>query len=353
MILHLGGGGAEYQLSAIAPALARRGHDVHVAYVYAGTGGGEWNGCTLHPLGAAKYDPRFYAGVLLLLQRLRPDVAQTWLTHLDIAGGACARLLRLPWVMSERSAAPCYTANTMDRIRVALGRRADRIIANSAGGAEYWTSMGVAPSRIDVVPNFVPLADIDAAPPLDDPRIAAGDELLVSVGRLNPEKNLELLVDALQLVLPSRPHVKFAFCGDGPLRAPLAERVRAAGLGGQVLFPGFVPNVASWLKRASAAVAVSLYEGHPNAVLEAMAAGVPVIVSEIPAFRAILGDESAAFVPLGDAGRVAAAIAAALDDRPSALRRAARAREGIAALSLDAVVARYEEIYSRVAGGSR
>ena len=349
MILQISGGGAERQLAAIAPALARRGHDVHVAYVYEGVGGVDWSGCTLHPLRSAKYDPRFYARLMLLLKRLRPDVVQTWLPHMDIAGGAAARLLGIPWVMSERSAAPAYPPSLLNRMRVAAGRRAAVIVANSRGGAEYWAACGVEPSRIEIVPNFVPVEEIAAAPPVSDPRIADGDELLVHVGRLAPEKNLEPLLDALGLVFAARPRAKFAFCGEGPLRAPLAERVRAAGIGSRILFPGYVPNVSSWLKRASAAVALSRFEGHPNAVLEAMAAGVPVIVSEIPAFRAILDDASAAFVPSDDAETIAAAILATLDDRSGALRRAARARQAVVSLPSADVVSRYEEIYRRVA----
>jgi glycosyltransferase involved in cell wall biosynthesis len=350
VILSLSGGGTERQVAALAADLVRRGHDVHVAYVHSGVNlkRFEGSGCRLHHLVTSiKYDPLVVARSASLMRRLRPDVVQTWLAHMDIVGGAAARLLRVPWVMAERSAALSYPPTLLHRVRVAAGRRADRIVANSPGGAEYWTANGVDLSRLEVIPNSVKLWEIESAGPLDDARIGAGDELVLHVGRLSPEKNLGMLFNALPEVFSARPRAKLVLCGDGPLGERLAAQVSAAGLGGRVVFAGFVPNVGSWLKRASAVVSVSPCEGHPNAVLEAMAAAVPVVVSDIPAHRSMLDDDSAWFVANG-ARAIASGIIGALDARPRALQRAARARERVAALSPEATVTRYEDVYRRV-----
>src|SRR5262249_32837198 len=152
-----------------------------------------------------------------MLRRLRPDLVHTWLVHMDIVGGVASRLLRLPWVMSERSAALGYPPVRINRVRIAAARHSDRIIANSEGGAEYWKDNGVSAERIEIVPNFVPLAEIEATTPLDDARIAPQDELLVHVGRLSPEKNPHLLIDALGPLFRAHPRARFAFCGDGAL----------------------------------------------------------------------------------------------------------------------------------------
>ncbi len=282
------------------------------------------------------------------MRRLRPDVVQTWLAHMDIVGGAAARLLRVPWVMAERSAALSYPPTLLYRVRVAAGRRADRIVANSPGGAEYWRANGVDPARIDIVSNFVSSTDIASADPLGDARLAGEDELVLHVGRLSPEKNLWTLLNALPEVFSARPRAKLVLCGDGPLGERLAAQVSAAGLDGRVVLAGFVPNVGSWLKRASAVVSVSPCEGHPNAVLEAMAAGVPVVVSDIPAHRSMLDPASAWFVPANDSRAIASGIVGTLEDRPAALLRAARARQGVASLSLEATATRYEDVYRRV-----
>jgi len=249
--------------------------------------------------------------------------------------------------MSERSAALSYPPTLLNRARVAAGKRADMIVPNSNGGAEYWIACGADPARIEIVPNFVPFGEIEATPPVDDPRLAADDELIVHVGRLSFEKNLHFLVAALQHVFHSRPRARFAFCGEGSLRASLSGQVEALGLGDRVIFAGFVPNVASWLKRARVSVAVSRCEGHPNAVLESIAAGVPIVVSDIPAYRAILGDAAALFVAEDDPQSIAAAMIRTLEDRAAAGDRAANARSALATQPLEATAARYEAVYQR------
>lgn len=351
VILSLTGGGAERQLASIGPELAQRGHDVHVAFVYGGVNADRLSAsrCTIHQLSVSgKRDPRILTRFVSLMRRLRPDVIHTWLAHMDVVGGITARLLRVPWVMSERSAALNYPRSLLHNVRIALGKGADLIVPNSAGGVEYWISHGVDPTRIEIVPNFVPLEEVESADVLRDSRIAESDELVLYVGRLSPEKNLNALIDAMQHVCRQRPSAKLAICGEGPLLSDLTARARAAGLEERIVFAGFVPNVAPWLKRSRAVAAVSLFEGHPNAVLEAMAAGVPVVVSDIPAYRSILDDDSASFVPVADPLEIAAAIVRTLDNRRSADERAALAKEGVRSLSLESAVTRYEEIYRRV-----
>jgi glycosyltransferase involved in cell wall biosynthesis len=225
------------------------------------------------------------------------------------------------------------------------------IVANSPGGAEYWEARGVPSSRIEVIPNFVPREEIESAPVLQDARVAAEDDLVLHVGRLSPDKNLPMLIAAMGDVCRDRPQAKLALCGEGPLLDTLVAQVRAARLGDRIVFAGFVPNVPSWLKRARAVIAVSECEGHPNAVLEAMAAGVPVVVSDIPAYRHILDDSSACFTPGNDSGRIAAAIEHTLEHRRAALERAARARTSVTSLTLRTTVTRYESVYQALIVG--
>jgi glycosyltransferase involved in cell wall biosynthesis len=286
---------------------------------------------------------------MFLARRVRPDVIHTWLTYMDILGGLSAKLLRIPWVMSERSGAEMYRPAVLNRLRAALGRHAHLIAANSTGGAGYWTDLGVPPVRVVVIPNFVPLGEFDSAPILQDPRISEDEELVLHVGRLSSEKNPQLVIAAFREVCRERPRAKLAFCGEGPLLDRLKAQVHEAGLDERVIFAGFVPRVASWIKRAGVVVAVSTFEGHPNAALEAMAARVPLVVSNIPSYRAILDDCSASFVSPNEPRAIAAAIVDALQDRNrQASDRAARARLTVEHLSLDSMVQQYEGLYQRV-----
>ena len=72
--------------------------------------------------------------VVSLTRHLQPDVVHTWLAHMDIIGGSAARLVRVPWVMSERSAELSYPRSAISTIRRTIGKSADLIVANSAGG---------------------------------------------------------------------------------------------------------------------------------------------------------------------------------------------------------------------------
>jgi glycosyltransferase involved in cell wall biosynthesis len=350
LILSLTGGGAERQLSYLAASLAAAGHDTHVGFVFPGVNAERLakTGCSLHELRAARaWHPLLAAEAAALLRRVKPDVVQTWLTHMDVVSGAAAFLLGIPWVMSERSSRDYYPPTLLNRARRAAGHRATMIVPNSGGGAEHWISSGADPSRIEVVPNFVPVREIEAAPAVDDERLADGDELILHLGRLSPEKNVGVLAHVLQIVVAKRPRARLVFCGEGPLRDGLASQFAARGLLGRVVFAGFVADVASWLKRASVALTVSPCEGRPNALLEAIAAGVPLIVSDIPAHRAVLPADAACFTAGGDPKAIAAAVVHALSDPEAAGRRALRARAALADHSLEEIRDAYLRIYAR------
>ncbi|MEA2336252.1 MAG: hypothetical protein QOE82_259 [Thermoanaerobaculia bacterium] len=353
LILSLRGGGAERQLAYLAPELAWRGHDVHVAFVYDGVNSEPLQTtCGLHPLrSSAKYHLALPIRLAALVRKLRPDLLQTWLTHMDVLGGTIAKFTGVPWLITERSSALMYPPTLLNRVRETIGRRADRIVSNSRGGADYWLGHGVENSRLEVIPNFVPAAELESAEAIDDPRIDEGDEIVLHVGRLSPEKNVGMVIEAMEAVCRVRPRARLVVCGDGPLLADLQRR--AANLGDRVIFAGFVPNVSSWLKRAAVVVAVSLFEGHPNAVLESAVAGVPVVVSDIPAYRSVLAGDAAEFVPCGDAAAIAAAIVRTLEDRPAASERVTRARATVAALSPENLASRYEAAYASAIAHAR
>src|SRR6476659_1354010 len=101
-------------MTALSTALTRRGHDIHVAFVYPGVHSEALAsaGCQLHRLPAtAWWHPSLLPTFIGMVRRVKPDVLHTWLPYMDVVGGASARLLRVPWVMSERSAAPCYPSS--------------------------------------------------------------------------------------------------------------------------------------------------------------------------------------------------------------------------------------------------
>jgi glycosyltransferase involved in cell wall biosynthesis len=353
-ILHcipsLAGGGAERQIASLAEGFVRKGDAVFVAALYDGVRREALarSGVVVEMIeGSGNNDPRIVWRLFQLMKRLRPDVVQTWLQQMDVMAGAAAILAGIPWVLSERSSALAYVRTSLkERLRRAFARRASAIVANSNAGLEYWRD--VAPQRIlrATVRNAVPVHDIDAALPAD---IATGKALILFVGRLNREKNVPTLLAAFARVAAHTDAV-LAICGDGPDAEELRKQIDALGIADRVLLPGYVADVWRWMHRADVFVSVSFFEGNPNATLEAAAAGVPLVVSDVPAHREFLGDDAALFVDPYSIGDVADAIVGTLADRGAAASRAARAREVVCRWSVDAAVAQYDAVYRHAAG---
>jgi glycosyltransferase involved in cell wall biosynthesis len=118
--------------------------------------------------------------------------------------------------------------------------------------------------------------------------------------------------------------------------------------GGRLRITGYSPRLWGLMKRAAAFVSPSLFEGSPNVVLEAMAAGVPLVVSDIPEHREILDEQGAVFVNPRSPDEVAGAIVNVLDQPAAAATRVAAARRRVEQFGLRRVAQRYTEVYRDV-----
>lgn len=345
----MGGGGAERQLSYLAAAVARHGVETHVALLRGGPNllRLESTGAKVHLLGlSSNYDPRIVSRLRALIRRVRPDVVQSWLPQMDILTSFAMRGLRTPWVMGERTSADAFRGTWQQRLRIVTASRATAIVANSAGGARFWSKK----PNVRVIPNALPIGEIDAAKAATDVPLPSQARLVVAAGRCVPEKNQQVLIDAIA-ELPK--DVFLAICGDGPLLEETRQRAVKKEVGDRVLFPGYVSAIWSWMKRADLFASVGWYEGHPNAVLEAMAARTPVVVSDIEAHRSVATEREALFANPADARDLAAAIAKALDDRAATAMRVESARRRAEEFSVEAFGEAYVRLYRELTEGQR
>lgn len=359
LIPTFGRGGAERQLGYLALALKRLGLEVHVGYVKGGPGlrrivEGDIQNHRLGELG--NHDARLAWRVIRLIRTVRPNVVQTWLTQMDILGGAAALWQGIPFLLTERTSAEFYSQGVKNRIRVALGRRAAAVVANSNGGLEYWKSAGSSGSQIQrVIPNSIPFDEIDEAGPIDVGEVAEVpfDHLVLFAGRMIAIKNVDTLIAAFAMVLNWRRDAVGVLIGDGPLSGTVVETIRRAELSARLRVLPFSDRIFAWLKRASLFVSVSSFEGNPNTVLEAAACGCPLVVSDISAHREFLDDGSARFVRGQSAEDVAAGIVDTLENREAARARAEVARQRVANRTALAVAEQYLDLYREVCNKER
>lgn len=354
----LGGGGAERQIVLLARELSRLKVDAHIAYMNDGPNSdrARESGACIHRLKVrGNHSPRALFGLLdLINRRIRPTVVQTWLLHADVFGGLAAKLTRVPWVLSERASHLAYLDGWKNAIRRNLGRHAETIVANSEAGLRYWRDVGYRGTGV-VIRNIIEGADQPSPTNESSQTSGAVDtEAVLVVGRLAEQKNPAAVLEVLERVFLVRANAQAYFLGVGPLENRLKEHVAASStLRGRVHFLGFVQEVEPWFRSARVCFSLSRFEGTPNAVLEAMRYGCPLVVSDIPEHLELLDSTSAWIAPLNDLGGAAALLTAALSDPVEARRRSVCASARLSRFNANSIAHQYVELYSQLDRGNR
>lgn len=143
---------------------------------------------------------------------------------------------------------------------------------------------------------------------------------IISLGRLHPSKGYDVLIEAMRSVVASYPSARLKVFGKGPEHAALERQCRAAGLEGRVQLPGFTDLSSAWVASADLYVCASRFEGLSNAMLEALALGVPVVATDCPsAVREVLTPSGAGgvLVSTDDAAQLAHGLLRAVDELES------------------------------------
>lgn len=207
----------------------------------------------------------------------------------------------------------------------AILRASDAAVAVSGAVADHVRTLGAAPDPTVVVPNGV---DPETFRPPEGGRDPSGPPRVLFVGRLVRNKGPQVLVDALPAALDGHPDATVRVVGTGPMRERLIRRVERLGLADRVAFPGFVGSVAAEMRAADVFCRPSRSEGLPLTLLEAMASGLPPVVTPVAGVPEVVTDgETGRLVPPDDPGAVADALGDLLADadRRRRLGTAARA----------------------------
>ncbi len=360
--------GAERQALAQGLELVRRGHTVHVvtqAVPGYPVDEEDYQGVLIHRcVRTSKRGPlfalSFVAGVVHALRKLhgRIDVVHTHQAFWEAVATGLARpwLPGIPTLVQPASAGYYGEADELRRTRGAalLRRIIVRNTALSAISAEIerqWRELGFPRERIVRMASGVDTKHFHPGPSSVASHLLQGPRVIFT-GRLHPQKNVPLLLDAWSLVVRKVP-ASLILVGPGSDRQVLTERARELGIADRVQFAGAVADPADYLRAADVFVLPSVAEGMSNSLLEAMATALPCVVSGIGGNSDLVAD--------GVTGRLvadarpeawAATLLELLGDPEHARSLGSAARQRTTdQFSLEAVVDRYEALYHAMRNG--
>jgi glycosyltransferase involved in cell wall biosynthesis len=275
-------------------------------------------------VGLTQDTPRLWSAVREIAGHLEQFGADVLCCHgykANLLGRMAARRRKIPAVAVARGwTGESFKVRLYERLDRFHLRWMDHVVCVSEAQAARVRRAGVRANRISVIYNA-----IDPARFLEpDTRYRAKlmryfrqprTHLIGAAGRLSPEKGFEVLVRAAEHVLREQPSVGFVLFGEGPERANLQKQINAAGLGQSFILAGFRADLDRFLPHFDLMVLPSYTEGLPNVVLEAFAAGVPVVATAVGGTPEVIEEGVSGYlVPAGDDAMMAERIGDALDN---------------------------------------
>ena len=350
--------GAEKQLSLLACGLKQQ--TIWDLDVVALTRGGpfqqvlEANGVPVTILNKrGKIDPFCWRKLRAHLKSRQPDLLHTWMFTANAYGRlAAGRKPAFRTLVSERcvDSWKSHWQRQLDRRLIA---RTDRLLANSEPVAEFYRELGYPEKMISVIPNGVEVKPRDEAlrkKLLAEWKLPVDARIVGYVGRLAPQKRVRDLIWAFQLFRQLTDNVYFVIAGDGPARDDLQEFAAQARCDHLIRFVGHRAEGAELMNAFDQFWLASDFEGMPNSLMEALAAGVPSIASDIPANRQLIAPgETGELFPVGDSLALAQLADRLLSDTARAAAMSERAvRQMSDEFSIPAMIDRHQALYEAV-----
>ena len=309
-------------------------------------------------LGTAGY-LRAWTSFRRLLETEHFDVIHLYGMRMSWIGRTAARGRRRPVVIhgirglnvTESEEA----GSTKVKLSLLLERLGTRMIdvyaANSHAAVDFMVAAGINRDRFVVIPNGIEV-------PPERARVSSATPLtIVCVANFRARKRQEDVARAVQLLAERGLSCRCIFVGDGPTRASIESRAKRHGLAGKLMFAGSLAraDVAALLQECDIAVLASTWEGLPGSLMEAMAAGLPVVATDVPGTRELVSDGETGFlVPVKSPSALAERLATLVTSSALRLRmgRAARTRME-KNYSVAQMVEAYERLYCALAAQRR
>ena len=250
-------------------------------------------------------------GIRLHAKKIKADIVLSFMQ--DVAALTAIALLGMgvPLIYSERNDPTKTNTRKIDRIfRIIVENRAAGFVFQTEGAKRFFKERVQTKSQVILNPM-----DAERFPVHD---FSCEKDEIVSVGRLEPQKNFPLLLNAFSIIEGKFPQIQLCVYGEGSCREALEAQIKDLGLDGRVSLKGAVRDIQTYTRNAKVFAMTSDYEGLPNALLEALAMGLPCVSTDCSpgGARTLIEDgTSGCVVPCGDVEAVASALERLLSDR--------------------------------------
>ena len=353
-------GGAELHLLKLLRILDTALVESHVIYFASGSLEDEYlkTGAELHLIsrGNGSFPLKLFRIIRKFRQcvrQLQPDIIHSQLPQTNLLTCFALRGFNVPIVVSERGLGE--TRPFWEKIiRKSAYRRADSFITNSPVTAERMSKReGVPASSIHVVNNVVEIRPNSGNQTHVEQN---GNSTLnmgitvIAIGGLRPIKGFSILIEAMSLLKRSFPGCRLLIAGEGPDRIHLETLINNLGLSQDIELLGYSENVTELLASSDVFVSSSISEGQSNSILEAMAAGIPIVATSVGGTTSLLENGHAGIlVPPEDSQGIANALLEIIEDSSASVARVARALEIIRRKhSPEAIMNQYMAIFSNL-----
>lgn len=286
--------GTEIATYNLADHLARRGHEVHV--ITSHDSGlpelSEENGFYIHRIAWPKTRfigiVTFWVKICLTIRKVKPEIIHSQSLLIGVPAWAAKKFLKIPYVIWGQGSDIYLPIRFTRMTSKPILQNADAVLALTEDMKQKMRE--IYERKIYVVPNGVDLERF---------KISLGDKkegdpkMIIFVGRLHPVKGVQYLIEAMAIIHRKMPNVKLVLVGDGVERSRLEELAKRLDLNGCIQFAGQVPQerIPQVMHQADIFSLLSLSEGFPVVLLEAMAAGLPIVATNVGGIPDIVEEE--------------------------------------------------------------
>jgi L-malate glycosyltransferase len=344
-------GGSERQFALLAQTLGSEHFEIHLGCLWRhGPFAAGFGEVPEFPMGGSLFGWKSLRGRLLLgrhLRRNRVQIAHSFDFYTNLTLIPAARLARIPVVIGSHRQLGDLMTPSQFRAQAEAFRWCDAVVCNSQAGADRLAAAGVSREKLVVIGNAL-TGEAFAATPAALPRRPGGLRVGM-IARMNARyKGHSSFLRIAVLVHQQLPEVEFVLAGDGPLRQEIEQEAQSLGLRAHVSFLGDRRDIPAVLASIDLAVLTSDSEGLSNVILEAMAAGLPVVTYDVGGNAELVDKERGALVAAGDEVAFAGAIRRILAEETSSVRQ----KMGVSArrfaeenFGLERVRGRYRDLY--------